>query len=56
LVRWGVMRPSASQKRSAEEEIPSLCATSEMRNRPAAAGEFDGLEKFFLLDTGPSFL
>ena len=50
------MSPNASQERSAEEEIPSLWATSEMRKRPATRKDSDTLEEFFLLDTGLSFL
>ena len=55
-MRCGEINPSASQERSAEEEMPSRAATSEMRKRLGAAKESDGLEKFFLLDTAPGFL
>jgi hypothetical protein len=50
------MSPSASQERNAEEEILNRRATSEMRKSLGPPNDSDGLEKFFLLDTAPSFL
>jgi len=50
------MSPSASQERNAEEEILNRRATSEMRRSLGPAKDSDSLEKFFLLDTAPSFL
>jgi hypothetical protein len=56
LVRCGAISPSASQERNAEEEILNRRATSEMRRSLGPAKDSDSLEKFFLLDTAPSFL
>jgi len=44
LVRRGVMSPSASHERNAEEEMRNRRATSEIRRRPGAANKSDGLE------------
>jgi len=52
----GETKPSASQARSAEEDMPRRRATSEMRRTPLLDEESDSLGKFFLLDTGPGFL
>jgi hypothetical protein len=51
-----VTRPRVSQARSAEEEIPTRRATSLMRRGRLPLRSADSFDKFFVLDTAPSFL
>jgi hypothetical protein len=48
-----VTKPSASQARKAEEEIPTRAATSLIRREAAGLRETDDLDKFFVLDITP---
>jgi hypothetical protein len=54
-VRWGVINPSASQARNAEEEIPTRWATWLMRKEESGLREIDASDRFFFLDITTGF-